>query len=99
MREVGWMERLELVVEEVTAVTEGGRGGGGVLVQTEESEADRESDSSLKDVRCDATDERGEVPPPFACLPRAAEVGVFGPPEAEPPPVEDSRSLSSSITL
>lgn len=76
-------------------------GGGGVLVQTEESEADRESDSSLSDVRWDATEDRGEAPPPppFACLPKALEVGVFGPPEAVPPPVEGSLSLSSSIAL
>lgn len=80
----------------------GGRGGGGVCVaQTDESEADRERDSSLKEVLCEATDDRGEVPPPpfAACLPRAADVGVLGPPDAVPPPPGSRSTFSSSRAL
>lgn len=38
---------------------------GGLVQQTEESEADRERDSSLREVRCEVTEERGEAPPPL----------------------------------
>lgn len=56
-----WREE-EVVVVVVEVVLEED---GGLVQQTEESEADRERDSSLREVRCEVTEERGEAPPPL----------------------------------
>ena len=98
----GWRELVAVevvVVVVVEVLLEEG------LVQTEESEADRERDSSLREVRWEVTEDLGEAPPLWWwcgdmtllwCRAREA-LGVEGPPDAAPPPPCPSLSTSSNM--